>query len=327
MKKIVPTLKPRTRGVVGMLAPNKDSQEMLDALASTQPAMPAETEIRRFSAQSDQVAELQIGRVYELPLNVLEATENNARVFYNQQEVDDIAESMAKNGQDVPAVGYVRGEKVVIVDGQKRLNGCVAGKLAVLRVLIRVAPQDDSEEYEASRRINKDRSTQNAFDDAIRWKSLLDRNAYTSQDHLAQRLNVSKSTVSKTLGLTRIPQHLRRLMADHPQTSTLAVAYEISAIFADVTDESQEQFELLAEEVVQLVQKKSLGRDQTAELVQSRLRGPKSRIRGETAPITFGSYKGTLKIVPEKGVFNMSFTGLKEDDLKRLQTLAQSILS
>lgn len=321
-KKVTASLKPRPRGVDG-LKPNTDIIAMMSAL---DPVMPSDSDVVRFRVQSDHVHELQIGRVYELPLNVLEATENNARVFYNQQEVDDIAESMAVNGQDVPAVGYVRDEKVVIVDGQKRLNGCVAGKLASLRVLIRSTPKDDAAEYEASRRINRDRSTQNAFDDAIRWRSLLDRNAYASQDELASRLKASKATVSKTLGLTRIPQHLRRLMADHPQTSTLAVAYEVSAIFANIDDDNREQLEAIAEEIVQSVQKKSLGREQTAELVQAKLNGPKSRIRGEKTPIVFGDCKGSLKIVPEKGLFNMSFIGLNEADLKRLQTLTQKIL-
>lgn len=332
-KKIKPNLS-------GMLRPNSDSNAMLKALEGSRPQEPATPSapsapediavwngvIRHFDAMSMTAADLKVGQVYDLPLSLLSRSDNNARVYYNPGEVEEMAESLATKGQDVPAIGYVSDSKVVIVDGQKRFNACTQGKLATLRVTIRQAPQSEAEEYETSRRINVSRSTQTAFDDAIRWQQLLEKKVYESQDDLAQRLGLSKSTVSKTLGLNRIPQSLRRMMAESPHTSGMTVAYEISNIFSSVEPGDADRLEAMAEEVINTVNKKELGRVQTIELVRSKLEGRKTRLRGESLAVKFGQHKGSIKVVPTRGEFSMSFRGLSEPEIEDLKQKIQALL-
>lgn len=334
-KKIKPNL-------ASMLRPNSDASAMMKALegspgstASMQPVERPPTAVvspehasiaLQFDPKTMSTADLLVGTVYELPLSHLSRSDNNARVYYNHGEVEEMAESLATKGQEVPIVGYVKGDKVVIVDGQKRFNACTQGKLTTLKVMMRSAPESEADEYEISRRINVARTTQTAFDDAVRWAQLLERNAYDSQDQLAKRLDVSPATVSKTLGLNRIPAPLRRMMADSPQTATLAVAYEISNIFSKVTEEDAERLEAIAEEVISTVIKKELGRASTIELVRSKMEAPKTRLRGDTVEVKFGENKGAIKVVPSRGEFTMSFRGLKETELEDLRRRIQSML-
>lgn len=333
-KKIKPNL-------ASMLSPNRDGNAMLKALQGSHslpappssplaeeeaPAPVSNIELTEFDPTKMNVTQLVVGNVYNLPLSMLTRSDFNARVYYNPSEVEEMAESLALTGQDVPAVGYVKGNTVVIVDGQKRFNACTQAKLANLFVQIKQAPATEAEEYETSRRINVGRSTQTAFDDAVRWEQLLKKEAYRTQEELAERLNVSKSTVSKTLGLNRIPHSLRRMMAESAQTATLAVAYEISNIFSNVTEENAERLEAIAEEVIGLVIKKELGRAQTIELVRVKQQGPKSRLRGETQSIRFGQFKGSIKVVPSRGDFSLSFKGLAPEALEELQKKLQVLL-
>lgn len=270
---------------------------------------------------------LVVGSTYSLPLSMLAKSDNNARVFYNPNEVDEMAADLRENGQRVPAVGYVKGDTVVIVDGQKRFNAAALSKISSLKVVLCDAPATAAEEYEASRSINVQRSTQTAFDDAVRWQDLVSRGEYKNQEELAQRLGVSPATVSKTLGINRIPQHLRRMMAENPQTASLTIAYEISNIFSSATAENIEKLEAIAEEVANAVIKKGLGREQTIELVRSKIDGPKQRVRGDTIPVKFGSTKGTVKTVLSRGEFTMSFRGLKEAEIEDLKRRVESVLA
>ena len=319
------------------LSANKDGNAMMKALEDGARATTAPLAMNAMASKEAtpetslggalSAAALKVGEVYDLPLNMLARSDNNARVFYNPGEVEEMAESLASNGQEIPVVGYVKDGSVVVVDGQKRFNACALGKIPSLKVLIRAAPGSAADEYEASRRINEDRSTQTAFDDAVRWQELLERGAYASQDDLAARLKKSKASISKTLGLNRIPGPLRRMMADHPQTSTLAVAYEISAIFSNLDDSNAEQLEAIAEEIIKTVIKKGLGREQTIELVRSKMQGPKTRVRGDSVQVKFGTLTGAINVVASRGEFTMNFRGLSEDEIEDLKRRVESVLA
>lgn len=314
-----------------LLAPNTDTSKMQRALSEQGGAHSAGSDIslERFQPTNKDfdLSLLQVGQNYEIPVSLVSATDNNARVLYKQDEVEQTGISITKDGQKVPAIGYVADGQVRLMDGQKRLNACLLYKVPTIKVLVVPKPSSNIEEYETSRQINLERSTQSPFDDAIRWAHFLESGQYTNQDDICLRLKLSRSHVSKTMGLNRIPTSLKRQMLDHESTSALSVAYEVSTIFSNVEPEKQADLEQMAEEVVQHIQKKSLGYLKAMELIKSKLSGPKSRIRGVPAQIKFGDYKGTMMTVPEKGIFTMSFTGLPEAELQKLQELTASLLN
>ncbi len=313
------------------LAPNTDTSNMQRALSEqgSTHATGSDISLERFQPinKDFDLSLLQVGQTYDIPLSLVSATENNARVLYKQEEVEQTGMLLTKDGQKVPAIGYVADGQVRLMDGQKRFNACLLYKLPKLKVLIEAKPASDIEEYETSRQINLERSTQTPFDDAIRWAHFLASGQYTSHDDICERLKLSRTHVSKTIGLNRIPTSLKRLMLDHESTCTLSVAYEVSTIFSNADSEKQAEREQMAEEVIQHIQKKSLSYLKAVELIKSKLSGPKSRIRSVPAQIKFGDHKGTIVTIPEKGVFTMSFTGLPEAELQKLQELTTNFLN
>ncbi|MDO9100075.1 MAG: ParB N-terminal domain-containing protein, partial [Caldisericota bacterium] len=176
-KKILPNLslalKPNTDGNA-MLQALEGSTKVSEVAAEVRTAptvqndLTAPREVAPFDHRRMGAADLKVGVVYDLPLSMLVRSDNNARVFYKPDEVEEMAESLSSKGQKVAAIGYVRDNAVVIIDGQKRFNACTLGKMPTLKVYIQDKPESAVEEYETSRSINNDRSTQTPFDDAIR---------------------------------------------------------------------------------------------------------------------------------------------------------------
>jgi ParB family chromosome partitioning protein len=195
-------------------------------------------------------------------------------------------------------------------------------------VLVVAPPSSESEEYEESRRINLTRSSQTALDDAVRWKAMIDKGIYGSNGELAKRLEVSDSNVSKTLAITKIPERLLRAMTDHPKTRTLSIAYEISRIFnSEKFQASPEDADYLAQEVIDEIKKKDMGRDQVQALINSKLEGPKQRMRAEAAIVKYGETKGTLKVYPSRGQLDLSFRDLPEGKVNELKDRIEKMLA
>lgn len=312
---------------------NTDHEAMQKALghttsASEQPLV-SPTPSGRIGVHSEgaDLGDLRVGQVYEVPLSMLQRSEFNARVFYSNEELDEMSKSLKDKGQDVPTIGYSKNGRITLVDGQKRFQAATNASLPNLQVLLVVPPKNESEEYEESRRINITRSSQTALDDAVRWKAMIDKGTYSSQDELAARLEVSIANVSKTLSITKIPERLLRMMSDHPQTRALSIAYEVSRIFsAAKLKDSPEEAEYLAQEVIDEIKKKDMGRNQVMVLIDSKLEGPKQRMRAESAPVKYGDTKGTLKVFPSRGQLDLSFRGLPEGKVTELRERIEQML-
>ena len=270
-----------------------------------------------------------VGQIYKLELSKFQKSENNARVFYLAQEIDDMSQSLTQSGQDTPAIGYVRNGKVVLTDGQKRFQACASAGLAALEVKIIEEPEDEATEYETSRRVNLMRSTQTSLDDAYRWRSLIERSVYKSQDELALRLDVKKEKVSKIIGITRIPERLVRMMVDHRTTSGWTVAYQISTIFDPkrVEELGAERVENLGQEIIDEIIRKEMSSRQVEALIAKKLQGPQKRAQAESMQLRFGGKKGELKIFPERGQVDLSFKGLSAENIELLKTTIEKALA
>ena len=277
-----------------------------------------------------QAQEYVVGEIYKVAIQNFQKSENNARMFYLAHEVDEMSQSLLQNGQDTPALGYVRDGRIVILDGQKRYQAAVSAGLSQLEVKITEKPESEASEYEASRRVNLVRSSQTAIDDAFVWRKLMERGVYRSQDELALRLGEKKEKVSKIIGITRIPERMIRLMLDHERTATWSVAYLVSTIFdaKRINDMGQDKVEDLAMEVIDEIVKKDLTKSQVEVLVSRKLQGPVKRATAESTPIRFGDNKGEIKVFPERGQLDLSFKGLDAQKIENLKaTIERALVS
>lgn len=317
---------------------NTDQSAMQAALGS---GPKIQSEAGSFPSQtiatdSESSEQFVIGQTYAVPLYKLQKSENNARVFYSGEELDEMSKSLSEKGQRIPAIGYHRDGRVIVIDGQKRFQAATNAGMSSLQVMLIEPPVSESEEYEESRRINLQRSSQTPLDDAVRWQAMIAKGTYVSQDQLAERMGVSKANISKTLGINRIPERLLRMMSDHPQTRAMTIAYEISNIFAAETFKDKgnghppttpDEAEYLAQEVIEETIKKEMGRAQVKALIDNKLQGPRTRERAESTVIKYGENKGTLKVFPSRGQLDLSFKDLPLNKVEELKTRIEQMLA
>jgi ParB family chromosome partitioning protein len=273
-----------------------------------------------------------LGMVYDVPLGLIDPNPDGARVFYRSADVDRIAESLQKNEQDEAANGFVENDRVVLIDGGTRLRSARVGGLASLLVRIRAKPASRKELFKESMRLNDERRDHTALDLAVMISRLVTEGVYASQDEAAADLcnrdgsQMTKPVVSMYMRIGKIPARLMRLMADNDRTCQFTVAYEISAIFAQSDyAENEDKYQEIAQAVIEEVQSAELSKKQVVALVQSKLQGPKQRLRGEKSVIHYAGAKGTLNVFAARGQLDFSVRGLAPEQCEELRAAVERI--
>jgi ParB family chromosome partitioning protein len=274
----------------------------------------------------------QLGSTYTVPVQMLKDSAYNARVWYSVEEIEETLTSLQKNGQDVPVSGYIDDDgKITVVDGSKRLRAARAGGIETLRVEIKRRPDSSKALYLMSRRMNVERSTQTAFDDAVRFRTLLDEKVYAGQQELAADLGVSQSTVSYTLSLNKLPAQLVKAMREE-RTKTgeaklcqLGFASEFAKLF-DGTDDGQGRVDL-ALDIAREILAKDLSVRQAQELIRSRSENKRQRSTADKIAVRYGNGSGMLKVFPTKGQLDLSIKGVNSEKLDELRLKIEALFS
>lgn len=165
----------------------------------------------------------------------------NPREFYSPIAIDDLAVRLRREGQHV-AITVTRNHrypnKYVIVDGEFRFRA--KKSLGETSIDAEIVPDlSDQDLYLKASSINKNRTKQTVFDDAVAWIRVLAEGIFESQDALAESLGVNKALVSKTLLIGKLPKHYLQRMADTDGVG-LAHAYNIKLILDRVDGETAE---------------------------------------------------------------------------------------
>lgn len=270
------------------------------------------------------VHELVAGNTYNLPLGLLTDSPRNARVHYIQEEIDDLVLELQADGQEVSAWGYIDGDRVRIVDGGKRLRAARAAGLEFLRVDVNEKPESDKEIYKLSRKLNLKRSAQTCFDDAVRFRQMLDDGTFKDQEELGRELleGASQTTVSQILSINKIPAKIIWLMReDAKKLCQTAFAVEVARHFREGEEVESEKLHTISE-ILRKVSAQDLSVKKMRELFESRLVGPKPRTQATSIAVKFGSADGAIKVYKSRGQVEFSIKGVPED---RLQDLAERI--
>lgn len=262
---------------------------------------------------------LVVGQSYNIPIGWLVDSNFNARVYYAVEEIDEIGQSLVKNGQDVPLWAYVDNGKVQVVDGGKRTRAGRSVGFPELRVDIHEKPASFRETYMRSRRMNLQRSAQTCLDDAVRFKQLLESGEFEGQIALGKELGISQTTVSLTLSLNKLPEDVLKVMRTAPaKLCQLSFAVEFAKLFDspnDATDENIDAANALLREVVQ--EDHSLAR--TKALIQARTSPRRERQTASTFEVHYAGVKGSLKVFRARGQVELAMKGVPLDKMEALE--------
>jgi len=249
-----------------------------------------------------------LGQVYEVPLERIRSNPVNPRAVYTSLAVDEMAMSLASKGQRVPATGFVEEEgAVVLIEGETRLRGARSAGLKTLRVEIQEKPSSDLELYKHARAANVERREQTPLDDAIKWKELLDRQLFPDQKALSQELDVSESTVSRTLSLAAMPQLVVMALADHSSLLNFQMLNAVREYWKAFGDEKTLEY-------IPLIEKNGWGYRRVAEDAANAEKGPLKRPRGDKEPFAYAGGKGEIKVFDGGRRLEVTLKGITDLD-------------
>jgi ParB family chromosome partitioning protein len=143
------------------------------------------------------------GSVFEIPLDNIEVNPFQPRVEFNEEALNDLANSIGIHGVIQPiTVRALSEDKFQLIAGERRLRASkLAGKKAI-PAYVRTA--NDQESLEIALIENIQREDLNSIEVGITYQRLLDECSLTHEE-LSKRLGKSRSVISNYLRLLKLP--------------------------------------------------------------------------------------------------------------------------
>jgi len=149
--------------------------------------------------------------VIEIEINAVEPNPNQPRKVFNEQALQELADSIALHGVIMPIVVNKKGDKYMIIAGERRWRASrLAGKKTIPAI---IKDYTEREVKEISLIENLQREDLNPIEAANAMKQLMDEYNITQED-LAERIGKSRSAVANTLRLLTLDGQVIELVSD-----------------------------------------------------------------------------------------------------------------
>ena len=150
--------------------------------------------------------------IQELPLNVLRVNPYQPRKTFNEESLNELAESIKEHGVFQPIIVKKSIKGYEIVAGERRFRASkLAGKETIPAI---VRNFTDEEMMEIAVLENLQRENLNAVDEANAYKTLME-NLHLTQDQVSKRVNKSRSHITNLLGILSLPEDVLTLVKEN----------------------------------------------------------------------------------------------------------------
>lgn len=202
--------------------------------------------------------------IIEVSLDDIIPNRFQPRLSFDEQGLNELAESIRQHGIIQPLVLRKIGDKYEIIAGERRYKASyIAGLTKVPAVIIDL---NDNESAEVAIVENIQRKDLSPIEEAKSYKKLLDR-GYLTQDQLASRMGKNQSTVSNKLRLLNLDEKVQDALLNNKIS-------ERHARSLLKLDNKEEQKEVLDE----IIEKRLNVRD-TEDLINRKLSGEEETIK------------------------------------------------
>ncbi|ADQ05751.1 parB-like partition protein [Caldicellulosiruptor owensensis OL] len=194
-----------------------------------------------------------IEKIEEINIDLIELSENQPRKIFNEEEIEELAGSIKSVGLIQPLVVQKKGDKYVLIAGERRLRACKMAGIEKVKCIVK--------EYKNPLEIalieNIQRKDLNPYEKALAFKRLMDEFGYT-QEELARRLAISRSKVANTLRILNLGEQIIDLLIKGK------ISEGHAKVLLSVEDEEQRN------KLAQLVVEKNLSVRELEQIVKSR---------------------------------------------------------
>ncbi len=207
-------------------------------------------------------------RFEEVPVSAIQPNTHQPRRSFGEAGIKELAASIREVGILQPLVIRVTENGFELIAGERRLRAAKEAGIDRVPVLIRQAAESESMELALVE--NLQREDLNPLETAAAYQALLDSFGFT-KEQLAERLGKSRTSVTNTLRLTRLPASIRALILEGELTEGHARALL-----------PLEEEELMMR-VAQRITSQKLSVRRTEKIVREELSNPRSQAVEESA--------------------------------------------
>lgn len=155
------------------------------------------------------------GDFFHCPIEAIEPNPNQPRQRFEEQDLQELAESIKEKGVLTPLLVSRDGRGYRLIAGERRWRA--AQKAGLRRVPVVVRETTPAESLELALIENIHRSDLNPIEEALAYSRLLEGSQDT-QDALAKRLGKDRSTITNMLRLLRLPRLIQEDLLENRLT-------------------------------------------------------------------------------------------------------------
>ena len=196
--------------------------------------------------------------VLELPLSELRPNPYQPRTVFDEEALKELAESIKEHGVFQPIIVKKSIKGYEIIAGERRFRASkLAGKETIPAI---IRDLTDEQMMEIALLENWQRENLNAIEEAVAYKSMLDKLSLT-QDELAKKVGKSRSHITNMLGLLRLPENVKDMVIENK--ITMGHARMLSKI--EDSNKIEEMAEKIVSEGLTVRETESLGNNPNVE--------------------------------------------------------------
>ena len=149
--------------------------------------------------------------VVEVPISQLKANPDQPRKNFSKQELDELADSIKRNGLLQPILVCESEGGYEVIAGERRLRACKIAGLKKVPVIVKQT--NKNKKLELALIENIQREDLNPMEEAYSYKKILDTQGI-SHSELASIVSKARSTITNSLRLLELPESAQELLFD-----------------------------------------------------------------------------------------------------------------
>ena len=150
--------------------------------------------------------------IIEINLDELRANPYQPRKIFNDEALRDLSESIKEHGVFQPIIVKKSIKGYEIIAGERRVRASRLAGLTKIPAIIRNL--NDEQMMEIALLENLQRENLSAIEEAVAYKSMIEKLSLT-QDELSKKVGKSRSHITNTLGLLRLPKEVQIMVANN----------------------------------------------------------------------------------------------------------------
>lgn len=228
----------------------------------------------------------------DILLNLIDSNRYQPRLSFNEEAIDELAESIRGNGLIQPISVRRNGTRYEIIAGERRFRAVI--KLQYLSIPAFILDVDDAQLAEMALVENIQREDLSAIEEAKAYHAMIKSHALT-QEKIARKMGKSQSSIANKIRLLNLPEEIQSAVTEKVITERHARAL-LSL------DEKKQA------EVYHKIKHQGLNVRQTEALVEHvqevAAKKPKHGIRGITrsVQIAINTLLASVKMIEKTGV-------------------------